>query len=219
MVARAARGRNLYPMPRENDVAHLHPAFRSRSLKLERLTASAGLPIRRYEGWRDPNRQADLWAFGRVSGVGTPGRHKTFERAWESSHQWGLAEDWVWWSPEAGWSWAAPAGHSWDKFHELAQAADLEYLKFEEPHVQLPEVHGRLILAGARAGLENGDASWEKNLEDAIHAWGPLPRKDRYGQLHPGVPDVFDDRPAAPVPPGMVYDEERGLCLPDDATS
>lgn len=209
---------------RTNDTGLLHPEFRKRSFDLEARVSVARLPIRRYEGWRDPSRQADLWAFGRVSGVGTPGHHKTFERAWEGNHQWGFAEDWVWWfspTPGAapGWSWDPPVSASWDAFFALAAAAGLEHLKFEEPHVQLPGFRGRDVLAGARAMLAGGDASWEGNLETMIVGWGPLPRKDRYGLEQPGVPNVFDARPAAPVPPGMVYDEERGLCLPADVAS
>lgn len=204
-----------------NDVDLLHPAFRARSFDLEQRVYDAKLPIRRYEGWRDPARQADLWAFGRVSGIGTPGHHKTFEQAWQSSHQWGFAEDWVWWfAPTPGaaptWSWAPPANDSWDRFGNLAAAAGLERLKFEEPHVQLPGFSARHALAGAREALAGGDSSWSKNLEAALVAWGPLSKKDRYGVVQPGVPNFFDGRPAAPVPAGMVYDEERGLCLPAD---
>jgi hypothetical protein len=194
-----------------NDVSLLHPDFRARSLDLAKRVETAHLPIMRYEGWRDPSRQADLWAFGRASGIGTPGHHKTFEMAWQSSHQWGFAEDWVWWFNGA-WSWAPPPGQTWDAFFALALAAGLEHLKFEEPHVQLPGFHGRHLLDGSLT-LPPGDATWQANIEAAMTAWGPLPRKDRYGIEQPGVPNLLDPRPAAPVPPGAVYDEERGLCL------
>ena len=195
-----------------SDVALLHPAFRERSLDLEKRVAATHMPILRYEGWRDPARQADLWAFGRVSGIGTPGHHKTFEMAWQSNHQWGFAEDWVWWF-DGTWTWTPPPGFSWDAFLALATTAGLEHLDFEKPHVQLPGFRARGILAGTSPLPPGGDASWQANLEAAMAAWGPLPRKDRYGVEQPGVPDLFDGRPAAPGPSGMVYDEERGLCL------
>jgi len=191
----------------------LHPDFRARSLDLAKRVENAHLPIMRYEGWRDPARQADLWAFGRVSGIGTPGHHKTFEMAWQSSHQWGFAEDWVWWFNGA-WSWTPPgnAVDGWDLFHSFATAAGLQFLRFEQPHVQLPSFNARRLLAGTDS-LPPGDASWQANLEATMTLWGPLPRKDRYGIEQPGVPNLFDGRPAAPIPPEMVYDEERGLCL------
>jgi peptidoglycan L-alanyl-D-glutamate endopeptidase CwlK len=199
---------------RTADVSFLHPAYRARSLDLEARARAANLPIRRYEGWRDPARQADLWAFGRVSSIGTPGRHKTFEQSWQSSHQWGFAEDWVWWTPAGGWSWDPPAGASWAAFGAIATAAGLERLSFEQPHVQLPGFNARKALAGEMASvLAGGDFSWQTNLEAALTAWGPLPRKDAYGVVQPGVPNIFDERPAAPVPAGYAYDEERGLCL------
>lgn len=198
---------------------HLHPAFRALSEDLSHRVATARLPIQPYEGWRDPARQAELFAFGRASGVGTPGRHKTFEAAWQSSHQHGFAEDWVWWS-DGAWTWDAPAGYSWAQFFELVDAVGLERLHFEEPHVQMPGFNARKILAGA-AYPPNGDESWEDNMEAAAMAWGQLERKDRNGLVQPGAPAVLFGglRPERPVPAGMVYDDERGLCLPEDVAS
>lgn len=203
---------------RTNDVSLLHPEYRARSLDLAARVAAAHMPILRYEGWRDPARQADLWAFGRVSGIGVPGHHKTFEMAWQSNHQWGFAEDWVWWFNGA-WTWTPPPGQSWDAFLALATAAGLEHLDFEKPHVQLPGFRARKVLDGSLILPAGGDATWEANLEAALTAWGPLPRKDRYGVEQPGVPNVLDARPAAAVPPGMVYDADLGLCYAESDVS
>jgi len=195
---------------------HLHPTFRDLSADLSHRIAAAKLPIQPYEGWRDPNRQVELYAFGRASGVGVPGRHKTFERAWESSHQHGMAEDWVWWV-NGQWSWAPPPGYTWDEFHEHVDAVGLVRLKFEEPHVQMPGFNARKILAGAATYPAGGDEEWEANIEAAALAWGLLEKKDRYGLVQPGAPHILvsGQRPAIPVPDGMVYDEERGLCYPE----
>ena len=206
----------------ETSTALLHPAYRARSVDLEFRVAGKRLPISRYEGYRPPERQAALFAFGRASGVGVPGRHKTFERAWESSHQHGMAEDWVW-RVDGKWSWAPPAGRSWDEFHELATAAGLQFLHFEEPHVQLPGFSARALLEGKAGYPAGGDRTWEANLEAAAAAWGMLDRKDQYGIVQPGAPHALavGDRPAILVPPGMVYDEDLGLCVaaPEATTS
>lgn len=196
---------------REVDPSHLHPAFRERRADLAARVAEARLPIEPFESWRSPARQAFLFAEGRTPGVGSPGHHVTFEAAWGSLHQYGLAEDWVWWFNGA-WTWAPPAGHAWEEFHELAARAGLMKLDFEAPHVQLPGVSGRALLAGELPYPAGGDASWEANLEAAIVAWGRGQRIVN-GQVNPGAPPLVAGRPPVPAPPpGLVYDQALGVC-------
>lgn len=180
-------------MTRNNDAALLHPDFRARDAKLLELVRAAGLPIEPYEGWRDPNRQAFLYTEGRVAGVGTPGHHVTFERPWESNHQGGFARDWVWWINNA-WSWAAPPGHSWDEFHQLALRAGLQFLNFEEPHVQLPGISMKDITERRAPWPAGGDDTWEQNIEAAIVAWGST-GKAVGGLWMPGAPPLVSARP------------------------
>jgi peptidoglycan LD-endopeptidase CwlK len=180
---------------RNNDALLLHPTFRRLDSDLAEAVLAAGLPIEPYEGWRDPNRQAYLFAEGRTPGIGTPGHHVTFEGAWESMHQYGLARDWVWWINNA-WSWVPPAGHSWDEFQALAAKVGLVYLNFEKPHVQLPGVSARDILHGKVPYPVGGDDSWEENLETSIITWGRLPKVVN-GQQNAGAPPLVTLRPLA----------------------
>lgn len=200
---------------REANPAHLHPLFRERHAALSAYVAESKLPIEPFELWRDPNRQAFLFAEGRVPGIGQAGHHVTFEQAWESTHQYGMAADWVWWFNGA-WSWAPPAGHSWDEFHALAAKAGLVWLSFEQPHVQAPNFSARDILAGKAPWPAGGDDTWEQNIEQAIVAWGREP-KLASGIRQPGAPSLPIARPAIPGPPvGMAFDRVRGLIVPRD---
>lgn len=178
---------------RDVDPGHLHPVFRKLNADLLVAVQAAGLPIEPFEGWRSPDRQAFLYTEGRVAGVGTPGHHVTFEMAWQSLHQLGLACDWVWYMNGA-WTWTAPSGYSWDQFHQLAAAAGLTYLNFEQPHVQLPGISARDVLSGRAPYPPGGDDSWEQNLEAAIVAWGSAP-KTVGGIVMPGAPPLVAARP------------------------
>jgi hypothetical protein len=179
---------------RDNDANHLHPLFRARDLELWRAVQAARMPIRPFEGWRDPFRQAFLYCEGRVPGIGTPGHHVTFETAWGSRHPYGFARDWVW-LIEGAWSWTPPPGYTWEKFGSLVKAAGLERLAFEQPHVQLPGIDTHGILAGTVPWPAGGDTPWEANLEAAIVAWGRAPRTVN-GIVMPGAPPLPSGRPA-----------------------
>ena len=202
------------PMKRHTDVRLLHPTMRSASRALENLLRTERLPIRRFEGWRSPLRQANLFAKGRADGVGK--RKVTYHRSWVSRHQYGLAEDWVF-HVNGKWTWAEPEKGAWDTFHALVKTAGLEVLGFEKPHVQLPGLTTKQVRAGE--DLPPGDVSWRLNLETAVVDWG-TEQKIIHGLVMPGAPawvfpeddDVDDDLPEIEIPPGMIYDDELGLC-------
>lgn len=204
-------------MQRHTDVRLLHPSMRSASRALGNLVNTERLPIRRFEGWRSPLRQANLFARGRAEGRGK--RKVTYHRAWVGRHQYGLAEDWVWFV-DGKWTWAEPEKGGWDAFHAQVKVAGLEVLGFEKPHVQWPGLTTKGVRAGE--GLPPGDVSWRLNLETAAADWGPDPRTIQ-GLKMPGAPawvfppdeDVDDDLPEIEVPPGMIYDDDLGLCLVD----
>lgn len=187
---------------RTNDPLLLHPTFRQLDSDLYHAVLASGLPIEPYEGWRDPNRQAYLYAEGRTAGIGMPNHHVTFEGAWESLHQYGLARDWVWWF-NGRWSWVPPEGYSWDQFHDLAKKIGLVTLKFEEPHVQLPGISARDILHGRASYPAGGDESWEENIERSIIAWGRLPKMVD-GQVNSGAPPLISRRPMIGALPDAV---------------
>ena len=201
-------------MSQDTELEHLHPNF---AVRVEQLLDFAqrvkNMPIELYEGWRSPDRQALLYAKGRAAGVGEPGHHVTFERAWQSSHQYGMAGDFVWFL-DGKWSWEPPAGHSWQELYEIADKIGLQHLDFEKPHLQMPNFSGRRVLSGQDKLPPDGGSDWEVNMEQAIIAWGPQP-KVVSGILHPGAPSPpGEERPVIQVPEGMVWDDRKGTLVP-----
>jgi peptidoglycan LD-endopeptidase CwlK len=115
--------------PQNRDLNALHPLFRA---PLERWLAevrAAGLPIRVYETFRTPARQAYLYAQGRTR----PGAVVTYTL--DSCHRYGTACDWA---PLIGGqlSWALDA---YERIYKAVppEHFGLETLDFERPHIQL----------------------------------------------------------------------------------
>lgn len=199
-------------MPNDTELDHLHPDF---AVRVEQLLDYAqrvkNMPIELFEGYRAPERQALLYAKGRVAGVGVPGHHVTFERAWQSNHQYGMAGDFVWFL-NGKWSWDAPEGHTWEELWEVATQVGLEHLEFEKPHLQLQGFNARAILAGQAKypDWENGGRDWAENLDQNIVSWGQQAHVIN-GILHPGAPPMLqDERPAIILPDGIVHDARTG---------
>jgi hypothetical protein len=173
---------------RDSDWRHLHPAFR---VHVEELaTVAAPLGLRPYEGGRTPTRQVELYARGRT--IGERGKTVTRAKAWESFHQYGFAEDFVFFV-DGKWTWVEPEKGAWAEFQRLARGAGLRTLSFEIPHVELP-----ISLADLQAGRYpmGGDAFWEEWIETQIEAWGHEPQ-DFAGIIHPAAPPMptFEQRP------------------------
>ena len=199
---------------RTTDLSLLHPMMRAASLELESALAREKIPMRRFEGWRAPRDQADIYFSGRVPGFGVPGKFKTFAKPWNGRHQYGLAEDWVFFV-HGVWTWVEPEKSMWDRYHVIAQTLDLTPLKFEQPHVQISGLQTSELRAGHYPPL--GDHTWEANLTAAIRLWGPEPRLE-HGITFQGAPPAPEgddaERPDIEVPAGLVYDEEAGVCRP-----
>lgn len=181
-------------MPIDRDPSHIHPVMREKSAALDKALAAAGIPLALYEGGRSPQRQAALYSKGRGQdgfGVGAPLRHVTNARAWESKHQYGVAEDRVFFV-DGAWSWAEPEKGMWARYQELAHGLGLVTLSFEKPHVELD-----VSLGSLRAGHYPvpGDDSWSDWLESMIEAWGPGERSVG-GLIHPGAPPLMIERPS-----------------------
>lgn len=206
-------------MPNDVDLTHLHPAFATRTEQLlDYAQEQKKMPIRLFEGYRPPERQAHLYSEGRIAGIGKPGHHVTFERAWQSNHQYGMAGDFVWFY-DGKWSWDPPAGHSWDELHEIADKVGLEYLDWEKPHLQLKGFRGRDILSGVATFPEHEpiwaaeEKTWAENFDAAVLHWGNK-AVIVDGIIHPAPPKLIGaDRPPITVPDGMYWDDRQGKML------
>lgn len=176
-------------MPRDNDRTHLHPVLRAQLVELDAALLAKNIPLQVFEGFRVPQRQADLYATGR--GTGTPGHYVTKARPWESFHQYGLAVDYVF-MVNGQWTWTEPTTGMWAQYTQLADSVGLRSLSFEKPHVEVP-----LHLSSLQAGVypPGGDDTWQSWLEAQIEAWGPE-AKTISGLTFPGAPPLMQQRPA-----------------------
>lgn len=205
-----------------SDLALLHPTMRQGVLSMNSMLAAAKIPLKLYEGWREPARQAELYVKTRVPGKGKMGPpHVTFSKPWVGRHQYGLAADYVFWV-NGKWTWVEPEKGMWDEFDRLDTSCGLESVKFERPHVQLANIKLSDLVAGRYP--DGGDASWSDNLTASIKAWGSKPYHVDIGGVGfdwpsaPPAPVVSDTHTEEPgrvweVPAGYYYDEERGMCL------
>ena len=76
----------------QDKINSLHPSLRKRATDfINALDKDFGIKARIYEGFRHPERQAELYAQGRT----TPGAIVTFAKPGESLHEYGLAFDLV----------------------------------------------------------------------------------------------------------------------------
>lgn len=175
-------------MGRDVDWRHLHPQFR---VLTEELSHKASvLRLKRYEGARSPHRQVELYARGRTAGE--IGKTVTRAKAWESKHQYGFADDYVFFI-DGRWTWAEPHKGAWQEFQDMAKAIGLKTLSFEKPHVEF-DISLTDLQAGRYPG--NGDEFWEQWIETEIENWGHESRLYA-GITHPGAPPspTVGDRP------------------------
>ncbi len=174
------------PHKRDTELDHLHPDVRKRVVKIQKQLDDEGIPMKLFEGFRAPERQAFLYAKGRTA----PGGRVTNAQPWESYHQFGLAADFVRFE-NGSWNWndQTPGENAqWDRYHEIARQHGMEPLSWERPHVQSIGISLTRLRNGDYP--EGGDASWIDNLSEAIERWP--------GPVKPPLPDR-DDRPAMPV--------------------
>src|SRR5438093_661694 len=99
------------PHARNADLALLHPDFRNAVQLVLASLDTQKIPFALFEGYRYPERQADLYGQGRTS----PGKIVTYAPPWRSYHQYGLAVDLVL-NVDGKWSWdTSGAKASWWK--------------------------------------------------------------------------------------------------------
>lgn len=172
----AAKPCTVDPTRRDTDPANLHPQVRNKVAAIQDQLDNESIPLKFFEGFRTPQRQAYLYAKGRTA----PGPRVTNADAWESHHQYGVAADFVRFE-NGDWNWGNDTDQEkseWRRFHEIARANDLEPLSWEKPHVQLADYSLTRLSNGAYP--DSGDESWAENLTKAILGWSgnnapPLP--------------------------------------------
>ncbi|MEP6502827.1 MAG: M15 family metallopeptidase [Betaproteobacteria bacterium] len=154
------------PHARSADLALLHPAFRKAVQQVLAALASQKIPFELFEGYRTPERQADLYAQGRTAA----GRIVTYAPPWRSYHQYGLGVDLVL-KVDGQWSWdtsGAKAGW-WKQMQAVGKEFGLVPLDFELPHMQLAGTSSNALSSGLYPG--GGDDAWAENLDVAILGW------------------------------------------------
>ena len=190
MAAAVTAGAAVNPNKRDVDPAHLHPVVRAKVAAIQKQLDAENIPMKVFEAFRSPHRQAHLFAKGRTA----PGNKVTNAKAWQSYHQYGVAVDFVRFE-NGKWNWntgTASERAQWDRYHQIARDNGLEPLSFEKPHVQLADYSLTRLMNGDYP--DGGDASWAENLSAAILGWGD------------GAPPLPDDapRPAMAVAPATV---------------
>ncbi len=127
------------------------------------------IPIRVYETFRSPRRQACLYAKG-ISGT----------RPWRSLHQYGLAVDFgLYIDGEFSWPTSRGVQPFWERLREIGEfygletgeagASGVEGSAHAESHLQLAGQDIWELQAGVFPG--GGDQSWWENLEANIRGW------------------------------------------------
>jgi len=171
------------PDKRYTSLDLLHPRIRDKVTKLISDLTAANVPMKVFESFRSPERQAFLYSKGRFPPNQNMGK-VTKAQAWHSYHQYGLAVDMVIDHPDhTMWETGnATVDAWWAKYHELADKNGLEPLSWELPHVQLKGVKTSQLLAGDEPG--SGDDSWQENFAEAVARWPgndkpPGPAADR----------------------------------------
>ena len=160
-LARASRSE------RRSDLESLHPVVRRKVKAVQKQLDDENIPMKVFETFRSPQRQAALYAQGRTA----PGSRVTNAYAWESYHQYGVAADFVRFE-NGSWNWRTDTQErraQWDRFHEIAISEGLEPLSWEKPHVQLAGYSHTQLMNGDYP--QGGDASWAAALSEAISSW------------------------------------------------
>ncbi|MBL9180983.1 MAG: D-alanyl-D-alanine carboxypeptidase family protein [Verrucomicrobiaceae bacterium] len=187
------------PNRRITDTSVLHPVVRQKVAQVLAQLEAEGIPLRVFESYRTPTRQAHLYAQGRTRS----GNKVTNAEAWESYHQYGLAVDLVFFE-NGEWHWGKNQQHSrmYDRMHQIARSAGLEPLSWETPHIQLMGVTISTLMQGRFPS--GGDSGWADNLRHYAETWNSNPAApplQGLGSLHePQRPPLTEEfRPALPV--------------------
>jgi len=164
-------------------VSILHPAVRELAMRFLQAAADAGLDPRLQEGFRSPERQAELYAQGRTR----PGAIVTKAGPGQSNHNYGVAFDVVPGAVIGKPNWD-PENPAWAQLGQIGKNLGLEWggdWKFtDRPHFQL------------------ANANWREMRND--------PKFAHYAPQAPGTPapamsepKMIAERPVAPMQSGF----------------
>lgn len=173
------------PYARNNDLNLLHPVFRQNVIKVAKSLDDEGIPLKVYEAYRYPERQADLYAQGRTKS----GDIVTNAKPWYSYHQYGLAVDFVLFE-NGKWSWddSTPEKKKWwKKLHEVGKDFGLSPLGFEAPHLQISSTSSDELIQGHYPA--GGDDQWAEHLASVIKSWNSSPSAPPSPEI-PGRPKL-----------------------------
>jgi len=121
--------------PINRTINDLHPKMRRAVTKFEAdllyfglLGTGGAAGFKLFEGYRSPERQNELFE-----------QHPkvTKAKAWQSSHQYGLAVDYVWWNPEGGWDWGDNV--PWDMLDAVVRGSKgvlRRPITWDRPHIE-----------------------------------------------------------------------------------
>lgn len=177
---------------KSRDLDFLHPDVRRRVKAVQKKLDEENIPMKVFEAYRTPERQAWLFAQGRTR----PGKKITWVNSWGSYHQYGMAADFVRFE-NGSWNWNNSTSEQkaqWKRFHDIARSQGLEPLTRELPHVQKIGTSSTQLMNGDYP--EGGDDSWSGNLAAVIQRWS--------GAKKPPIP-VAGERP--PGPPIAISNE------------
>jgi peptidoglycan L-alanyl-D-glutamate endopeptidase CwlK len=175
---------------RENDPAHLHPVIRDAVILASQDLVSEKIPLKLFECFRSPERQAQLFAQGR-SKQEPYAKMKivTHAKAWHGPHGFGLAADF---NPHINGKWTFILNDEWTvALREIGRKYGLLPIRnsagklIDPPHLQWRNWNQDDAFLGRYP--EGWDDSWEQNLDATILRWGYASRIV-LGINHPGAP-------------------------------
>lgn len=116
----------------------IHPTafaqFRLLTAMLEADAREGKILFKPFETYRSPERQKMLFAQGRT----TQGKRVTDATQWQSSHQYGLAVDYVGWI-DGKWNWDDVPHEDWGRMRRAAIDCKLtQPIAGDRPHIEHP---------------------------------------------------------------------------------
>jgi peptidoglycan LD-endopeptidase CwlK len=147
------------------DLDELHPAIREKVRAISAQLTDENIPFRVFEAFRLPSRQRFLFNQGRKTNESIV----TYQDAWGSFHQYGLAADFVLFE-HGSFSWDDKGAKAawWSRLHEIGAAHGLVPVKFEKPHLQIVNLTSKDLREGR---FPPGDESWNAAMREAISNW------------------------------------------------
>jgi peptidoglycan L-alanyl-D-glutamate endopeptidase CwlK len=182
---------------RSAEISLLHPVIREPVVEVVERLRERNIPLRRFETWRSPFRQAELYARGRSkTAPWKTMKIVTYAKAWQGPHLYGLGVDF---QPHYDGRWQFVANEEWTAaLREIGKPLGLvpivgkEGKLLDPPHLQWTRWNqGDCLTGNYPSGY---DDAWEENLDAAIAAWGFGP-KTILGIRHPSAPPFVGGHP------------------------